>query len=231
MTSSGTADTLPEKLPADPMEVANAWLEDAIARSVRRNPNAMTLATVGENGQPSARIVLCKAFVPDPGYLVFYTNYHSRKGRELTDNPQAVALFHWDGLGRQVRIEGTTVRSPDDESNAYFATRDRGSQIGAWGSDQSRPVASREMLVAQIRERTAELGVAGETERHAHDEALSKIHRPAHWGGFRLWASTIELWLEGTDRIHDRAQWRRKLSRVDEYTFSVTPWSGTRLQP
>lgn len=228
--SSKRAATLPIRLPDDPMHLAAAWLEEATEKAVRRNPNAMTLSTVAADGQPSARIVLCKAFVPDPGYLVFYTNYHSRKARELEANPRVAALFHWDGLGRQVRIEGVAVRSPAAESDAYFATRDPGSQLGAWGSDQSRPVESREALLSQVRARAAELGVTPDGTP-AGDAALPAMRRPPHWGGCRIWANAIELWLEGRDRIHDRALWRRELSRTDDHGFRVAPWAGTRLQP
>lgn len=210
------------------MHIAEAWLVEATGKAVRRNPNAMTLATVGPDGQPSARIVLCKAFVPDPGYLVFYTNYRSRKAQELATNPAVVALFHWDILGRQVRIEGLAVRSPDAESDAYFATRDPGSRLGAWGSDQSRPIESRDALLAQIRERAADLGVPADGEPEG---SAGPIPRPLHWGGFRIWANAIELWLEGRDRIHDRAVWQRDIVRADAHSFTVSPWTGTRLQP
>lgn len=228
MSSTQGAPTLPVPLPQDPMQLAETWLREATEKAVRRNPNAMTLATVGEDGQPSARIVLCKAFLPDPGYLVFHTNYRSRKGQELAANPRVVALFHWDGLGRQVRIEGLAVRSPATESDAYFRTRDPGSQLGAWGSDQSRPIESREALLAQIRERAADLGVTTDGEPAGRKTPVS---RPPHWGGYRIWAHTVELWLEGRDRIHDRAAWRRDLTRADEHSFRVSSWTGTRLQP
>lgn len=222
---------LPETLPTDPMHLAEAWLREAVDRAWQRNPNSITLATVGDDGQPSARVVLCKDFVADPGYLVIYTNYRSRKARELSRHPQVAATFHWDDLGRQVRIEGIAVRSPEAESDAYFATRAWGSRLGAWGSDQSAPIASREALVAQVKARAAELGLEldGDTQTLAAEPP--PIPRPPHWGGIRIWASAIELWVEGLDRIHDRAYWRRKLSRKDEHSFAVTPWTGTRLQP
>lgn len=222
---------LPEPLPTDPMHLADAWLREAVDRAGQRNPNSITLATVGEDGQPSARVVLCKDFVADPGYLVIYTNYRSRKARELSRHPQVAATFHWDDLGRQVRIEGIAVRSPEAESDAYFATRAWGSRLGAWGSDQSAPIASREALVAQVKARAAELGLEldGDTQTLAAEPP--PIPRPPHWGGIRIWASAIELWVEGLDRIHDRGYWRRTLSRKDEHSFSVTPWTGTRLQP
>jgi pyridoxamine 5'-phosphate oxidase len=232
VTDTETLDRLPETLPDDPMHWADGWLKEAIAGDIQRNPNAMTIVSVGEDDQPSARVVLCKAFVPDPGYLVFYTNYQSRKARELENNPKAAALFHWDALGRQVRIEGLVVRSPDDESDAYFASRGWGSQLGAWGSDQSRPIASKQALVDQIRARGRELGLSLEdgTQTLAQPDPPA-ISRPPHWGGLRLWATRLELWIEGADRIHDRGVWTRNIVRGKDHQFTVTPWSGGRLQP
>jgi pyridoxamine 5'-phosphate oxidase len=215
------------------MRFADAWLREATASAGTRNPNSMTLATVGPDGQPSARVVLCKQFVPDPGYLVFYTNYKSRKGRELAQNPKVAATFYWDNLGLQIRLEGPAVPSPESESDRYFLTRDRGSQLGAWGSDQSEAIASHHALVLQIRERAAQLGVPlNENERgQALADAAPAMARPPHWGGVRLWAGMIELWVEGKDRIHDRAAWHRDLVPADEHTFSASPWTGSRLQP
>ena len=214
------------------MHWADAWLKEAIATKVQRNPNSMTIATVGPGAAPSARVVLCKDFVPDPGYLVFYTNYRSRKAVDLAANPNAAALLHWDALGRQIRIEGSAVRSPAEESDAYFATRDWGSQLGAWGSDQSGTIASHADLVMQIRQRAGDLGLALDSDTQTlTDDTVPEIARPEHWGGYRLWATAIELWIEGKDRIHDRARWQREIVRASEHTFSTTPWSGTRLQP
>jgi len=226
------ADRLPEILPEDPLHWADAWLKEAFAEKVQRNPNSMTIATVAAGGQPSARVVLCKEIVPDPGYLIFYTNYESQKSVEIAANPKIAAVMHWDALGRQVRIEGFAVRSPDEENDAYFATRDWGSRLGAWGSDQSKAIESRDALVAQIRERGIALGLKfdGDTQTLA-DAEIPQIERPAHWGGFRLWARAIELWIEGGDRIHDRARWTRDVIRTTNDGFSVTPWSGCRLQP
>ncbi len=232
MSDVETLVQLPRSLPNDPMHWADAWLKEAMAAQVQRNPNSMTIVSVGADDQPSARIVLCKQIIPDPGYLVFYTNYHSRKALELAANPKAAALFHWDALGRQVRIEGTVVRSPTEESDEYFASRDWGSQLGAWGSDQSTPIASKESLVAQIRERGARLGLnLREGTQELVDGRAPTISRPEHWGGLRLWASSIELWIEGADRIHDRGKWNRNLVRTSDHQFTVTPWAGTRLQP
>jgi pyridoxamine 5'-phosphate oxidase len=223
---------LPETLPSDPLHWADAWIKEAAAAEVQRNPTAMTLVTVGSGAQPSARVVLCKQFVPDPGYLVFYTNYKSRKAADIADNNRVAALFHWDTLGRQIRIEGVVIRSPDEESDAYFVTRDRGSQLSAWGSDQSSPVESRQALLRQIQERARMLGLNPEARRDViQDDNRPPIRRPPHWGGYRLWMTALELWIEGPDRIHDRAVWTRDLVRGSMDTFSVTPWTGQRLQP
>jgi pyridoxamine 5'-phosphate oxidase len=214
------------------MHWADAWLKEAEAADIQRNPNSMTIVTVGAEHQPSARVVLCKRFVPDPGYLVFFTNYHSRKGIELGVNPKAAALFHWDALGRQIRIEGIAVRSPAEESDAYFASRDWGSQLGAWGSDQSAPIDSKEALVSQIRQRGSELGLSLESgTQELANEHIPDIRRPPHWGGFRLWATEVELWIEGADRIHDRAKWSREIIRASEDNFTTSRWTSTRLQP
>ena len=232
MTNPYLAHRLPDDLPPDPMHWAAAWLDEAAQQCVQRNPNAMNLATVGSDGRPSARVVLCKAFVPDPGYLVFYTNYKSRKVSELRANPRVAVTFHWDALGRQVRIEGTAVFSPAAESDAYFASRDPGSQLGAWGSDQSAPLASRDALLRQLAARAKELGLNldADTQSMAGAEQ-STIARPAHWGGVRVWASAVELWIEGADRIHDRARWERSLEQDDDHGFTSGDWQGTRLQP
>jgi len=224
-------DRLPALLPEDPMQLADAWLREATANAGVRNPSAMTLATVGRDGRPSARVVLCKLFVPDPGYVVFYTNYDSRKGRDLTANPYAAAAFYWDSLGLQMRLEGLAVRSPAPESDQYFATRDRGSQLGAWGSDQSEEIATRDALVAQIGKRAAQLGIELDNKGQPLADAVPPIARPPHWGGVRIWVRMIELWVEGKNRIHDRAAWKREMVRTDEHAFSTSTWKGARLQP
>jgi pyridoxamine 5'-phosphate oxidase len=229
-------DLLPEVLPSDPLHWADAWIKEATAAEVQRNPNAMTLVTIGPDARPSARMVLCKQFVPDPGYLVFYTNYKSRKAADMATSNRVAALFHWDALGRQIRIEGVTVRSPDDESDEYFASRDSGSQLGAWGSDQSAPIESRQALLSQLQQRARSLGLKpGTRSDQLLDENRPLIKRPPHWGGYRLWITAIELWIEGPDRVHDRALRTRDIVRQNvrrtEDGFSVTPWTGTRLQP
>ena len=214
------------------MHLAHTWLKEAHAAKLRRNPNSVTLVTLGADGSPSARIVLCKQFLPDPGYLVLHTNYESRKAREILADPRVAVVFHWDGPGRQIRIEGIAIPSPDTESDEYFATRDWGARLGAWGSDQSSEIESRDALIAQIRSRASELGVllGRDTQTLATGKAPN-IPRPPHWGGFRIWANAIELWKDGADRIHDRAFWKRNLVRASEHEFTTTPWVGTRLQP
>jgi pyridoxamine 5'-phosphate oxidase len=209
-----------------------AWISDASDKAVKRNPNSMAIVTVGNDAMPSARMVLCKDFQADPGYLVFYTNYQSRKARQISENPNVAVLFHWDQLGRQVRIEGQAARSPDSESDAYFATRDWGSQLGAWGSDQSAPLESRNALLKQVGKRALKLGVnVAKNLQLIVGSDHPAIPRPAHWGGYRVWASSVELWIEGKDRIHDRARWDRSLVRQDDDSFITGAWSGTRLQP
>jgi pyridoxamine 5'-phosphate oxidase len=232
LTNPYLAHRLPDDLPPNPMHWAAAWLDETARQCVQRNPNAMNLATVGADARPSARVVLCKAFVPDPGYLVFYTNYKSRKVGELRVNPLVAVTFHWDALGRQVRIEGNAVFSPAEESDAYFASRDPGSQLGAWGSDQSAPLASRDALLRQLAARGKELGLTLEADTQSIAGAdRPAIARPPHWGGVRVWASAVELWIEGADRIHDRARWERRLEQDDGHGFTTGEWQGTRLQP
>ena len=214
------------------MHWAKAWLDEAVDKQVQRNPNTMTAITVGRDSRPSGRAVLCKEFVADPGYIVFYTNYKSDKARQIEENNNVALLFHWDAFGRQVRMEGIAVKSPAEESDAYFATRDWGSQLGAWGSDQSSPLESRAALIAQVGRRAVRLGIkAAQSVKSIAVENRPVIQRPPHWGGYRVWPRRIELWMEGTDRIHDRARWERSIERGDDGEFIVGPWSGTRLQP
>ena len=223
---------LPKALPADPMQWVKDWLEEAFAKKAQRNPHSMACATVDSDNRPAVRMVLCKEIVPDPGYVVFYTNYQSDKARHIEHNPNVALVFHWDALGRQVRIEGEALRSPAEESDAYFESRDWLSQIGAWGSDQSALLESRAALLAQVRDRALELGVSAvKNLRSIATSDRNVIPRPPHWGGYRLWARRIELWIEGRDRIHDRARWERSLEPHDEHSFATGEWSSTRLQP
>jgi pyridoxamine 5'-phosphate oxidase len=176
----------------DPLRQFEAWFREAEAAV--RAPEAMAVATVGEDGAPSVRMVLLKGF--DEGGFVFFSGYGSRKGRELTANPQAALLCYWDPLGRQVRIEGTVARTSREENERYFHSRPRASQIAALASQQSQPIASRETLDA----RYAEL----ESELEGRDVPL-----PAAWGGFRLTPESYEFWQHRENRLHDRLRYRR----------------------
>jgi len=211
-------DTLPDSLPEDPMPLVERWLEEAMARKLTPNPNAMSLATSNDRGEPVVRIVLCRELDANAGFLVFYTNYKSDKGRQLAKRRRAAALFHWDGLGRQVRLLGSVVRSPDTESDAYFAKRDRAHQISAWASDQSRPIESREELLKKVATTRERFGAEG------------PVPRPPHWGGYRLWVDSVELWVDGEARVHDRARWTRTIQGHEDH-FHGGPWRATRLQP
>jgi len=208
---------LPATLPDDPMPLFAQWFDGARHARAQPNPDAMALATATADGKPSVRIVLCKKLIPAPGILVFFTNYESRKGAELAANPHASAVFHWDAFGRQVRVEGPIVRSPGDESDEYFASRALDSRIGAWASLQSQPLDARRTLLKRVAVEAARFGTS--------------VPRPPHWGGYRLWPESIELWIEGPFRVHDRARWIRSLVPASDDGFTPGPWQATRLFP
>jgi pyridoxamine 5'-phosphate oxidase len=189
---------------ADPLVQFGRWYDEAA--SVVASPESMAIATSDLDGRPSVRMVLLKAFGPE-GFS-FFTNFESRKGRELTEYPEAALLFHWEPLGRQVRIEGAVARVGDDQSDAYFASRPRESQLSAFASRQSRPVEDRQTLETEVellRERFAD----------------REVPRPPWWGGFRVAPRSYEFWQRRDNRLHDRLL----------YTPEAAGWRLTRLQP
>src|SRR3954468_22977024 len=188
----------------DPMKQFGVWMVEAIHAQVPE-PTAMTLATVGEDHRPAARIVLLKGV--DPRGFVFYTNYQSRKGRDLAAHPMAALTFMWKELERQVRIEGTVEKVTPEESDAYFATRPLGSRIGAWASPQSAPLETR----AWLERRWAEL-----TREHGEHPP-----RPPHWGGYRVLPEMIGFWQGRLSRLHDRIA----------YSRDAGAWRTERLAP
>lgn len=196
----------------EPFLLFERWFSEA-QRHEPNDPNAMALATAGADGLPNVRMVLLKgldeAGAPDRGF-VFYTNTLSAKGRELEGNPAAALLFHWKSLRRQIRVRGTVARVSDAEADAYFATRPRASRIGAWASDQSRPLESRFALEKSVAAYTARFHVG-------------EVPRPPHWTGFRVTPVEIEFWHDRPFRLHDRVVFRR--------SGPGEPWAKSRLYP
>jgi pyridoxamine 5'-phosphate oxidase len=224
-------ETLPDPLPANPLAVAAEWLEQARADAAQPNPNSMVLATVDGRGYPSARVVLCKEINTQAGFILFYTNYRSRKGLELQSNGRAAAVFHWDHRHRQVRVEGRVEVLSDAENDAYFRTRAWQSRLGAWASEQSQPVESRQALERSVAAMARRFGIPYEGPGSPEPGNMTvDVPRPPNWGGFRLYADAVELWVEGEFRIHDRARWTRSLPAQPD-AASRAPWSVTRLQP
>ncbi len=192
--------------PANPLEAFALWFADANAHEPMAE--AMNLATLSPEGQPRSRMVLLKG-VEDDGF-VFYTNYESRKARDLIAEPRVGLTFHWKSLERQVHVEGRSARVDAATSDEYWATRPRGSQLGGWMSDQSRPIASREALEAKRAEVLGRFGEEG------------PVPRPPHWGGFHVTPTRVELWQGRQDRLHDRLVYTRQADGS---------WATERLQP
>ncbi|WP_322058670.1 pyridoxamine 5'-phosphate oxidase [Paraburkholderia sp. J63] len=192
----------------DPIRQFQTWFAQALDAKLPE-PNAMTVATVDAEGRPAARILLIKG-VDERGF-VFFTNYDSRKGRELAANPHAALLFHWIELERQVRIEGRVEKTSDAESDAYFQSRPLGSRIGAWASEQSAVIGSRAELEAREREISAQYG--------------EEPPRPPHWGGYRLVPGAIEFWQGRPSRLHDRIRYTR------DSVHEGAAWRIERLAP
>lgn len=213
---------LPTPLPADPLPTLARWLEEAIKVGATPNPDAMTLATVGAEGRPSARIVLCKGLDPSAGTILFFTNYKSRKAGELEGSPRVAGVFHWDDAGRQARFEGRVARASERVSDEYFASRPLLSRLGAWASEQSRPLGARTDLLKSLRRVMERYGAS------VLDVLTNRpgptIPRPPFWGGYLVHLDAVELWVGGGGRLHDRARWERALDPLG-------PWAAQRLQP
>jgi pyridoxamine 5'-phosphate oxidase len=191
----------------EPLRLWQAWFDEAV-KSEPRDPNAMSLATVDPDGMPDVRTVLLKGI--DERGFVFYTNTESQKGRELAANPKAGLLFYWKSLNRQVRVRGPVERVTPQEADTYFATRPKQAQIGAWASQQSRPLESR-------------LAFEKAVALYAAKYAISTVPRPPHWSGYRIVPISIEFWHDRPFRLHDRVEFRRDALGA--------PWSKTRMYP
>jgi pyridoxamine 5'-phosphate oxidase len=201
-----------DTVPMEPLSLFRAWLVDAVTAGLPE-PNAATLATADGRGQPSARLMLVKQV--DARGFCFFTNYGSRKGRELEANPRGALLFGWHAMHRQVHVRGAVERLPRAESEAYFATRPRGAQLGAWASEQSREVSR-----AELDERIAAVG--------AHFAEGEPIPMPDYWGGYVLVPETVEFWVGRFSRLHDRVEYRRIApGGLDD----GAAWTRRRLSP
>lgn len=221
-----SGEHLPEALPADPMPLFTAWFDDAMREGRTEMPDAMALATAGADGSPSVRFVLCKK-IERGGAIHFYTNYQSRKSTQMGENPRASGAIYWPARARQVRLEGRVERLSDRESDEYFATRPLISQIGAWASQQSRPLESREQFMRDVMEACKRMKI--DPGALMHGAAPLRVPRPPHWGGFRLWIERLELWCGSSGRLHDRAVWVRQTAPGDAHAPAT--WTANRLYP
>lgn len=207
------SDPLPTVLPSNPLPLVGHWLAEA-ERTIR-TASTMALATTDPDGRPSARMVICRGFDAGEGWLVFYSDGPSRKGRALAVHPRAAIVFHWEPLQRQIRIEGPVTETPAALTDAYWRSRPLDARIAAIASDQSAPIASRAELLAKV----AAVAARGDDPP-----------RPVRFIGYRVWAEQVELWVSQPARLHDRAVWTRGLT-PSPGGFTGGPWEATRLQP
>ncbi|KLN60536.1 pyridoxamine 5'-phosphate oxidase [Kiloniella spongiae] len=204
-----------DNTPSDPYDIFDAWLKEAEEKEPN-DPTAMSLSTVDETGMPSSRMVLLKDW--DSQGFVFYTNYESRKGEQLIAHPKAALMFHWKSVRRSVRIEGLVEQVTSEEADEYFASRPKQSQIGAWASDQSRPLEGRFELEKRVAKYAAKYG-------------LGKVPRPPHWSGFRVRPLRIEFWQDGPFRLHDRLVYSANDVKPGDDVKQSGQWNTERLFP
>ena len=209
-------ESLADPLPADPRALLQAWLDEVTRTHPLPNPLAMTLATVDARGHPAARMVICRGLDLDAGWLLFYTDARSPKGRELAALPRAALVLHWNPLERQVRVTGPVSAAPDADADAGFAARPHDARNAVLGSEQSAPTAARDPVVERMRALAA---------RHPE-----RVPRPDHWRGYRVWIETLELWAGQPGRVHDRGLWTRELTPAGD-AWRGGPWSVARLRP
>ncbi len=214
--------------PPSPFMLFDEWLGEATKQEVN-DPNAMALATIASDGRISQRMVLLKG--RDDGGFYFYTNFNSRKAQALLQNPQAALLFHWKSMRRQVRIEGKVSTVSEAQADAYFATRPRGRQLGAWASKQSEILASRAVLEQRMQDVTAQYSRDGDGGANTGDEHNSDalaVPRPPHWSGFLLRPDYMEFWHDGDNRLHDRFAFQLQ---ADGAPVNADAWQISRLYP
>lgn len=213
--------SLEDPLPDSPLPLLARWLEEARTSKIIRNHDAIALATVDEGGSPRVRMVLARRFDLTAGCFSFYTHRDSPKARQVEAAGRASAVLHWDALSRQVRFEGRVARASDSDSDDYFAARPRASQIAAWASAQSQPIASRAALVERFEETAARFGGT---------DAAVEVPRPPDWGGYVFRFERVELWVDRPGRLHDRALWIR-IEDASTDPSGRSTWRVDRLQP
>ena len=204
-------------------------MKEAENKKTQPHPNAITIASTDVSGKPSARVLLIKALSLKEGYIVFHTPYGSRKSLEFIDNPWAAGVIHWDHLSRQIRLEGLITKSPDDESDAYFATRDWRSQLNAWTSEQSQPISDYKQLLDRANRQAKKMNLP-KLDSTGPDKDFS-VQRPPFWGGFRMWFCSIEFWIARSARFHERILYKRSLKKDDDGGPVTGPWRHQKLQP
>jgi pyridoxamine 5'-phosphate oxidase len=204
-----------------PLELFNTWFQDAQLNSEMKYANAFVLATTDNKGHPDARVVLAKSIDVKHGFLVFYTNYESSKALQIMENSRASSVFYWDKMKRQVRISGLCIQSPDNESDDYFARRPLENQINATVSQQSQIIDDYATLVSQYTKMLSKY----------QNTAFSSLKRPKHWGGFRLYFSSLEFWIAGSSRFHQRYKFNREINQLSLSSISKNSWKMSKLQP